>query len=228
MGAGTPETHFERHFTFEDWGREDEGQFLDYADFIVDVVRNSSGTEPVTEVKISTARVNSVTMSLPEFRERIDEYPLDRPVFTKVHAIAPDGSVSVSFGRPGAAYGGRGDTVVKGVTIVGADKASVEGAKARIKQDGEGRIERRHREQAAEIERERQAQVTRDMIEADRQRGKEHSRSPKSPTPPEESKPSLDKHAGRSRIKKVLYDPWVIGVTLVILAAVLTLLLKTN
>lgn len=226
MSAETPETHFERHFTFEDWDREDEDQFLDYADFIVDVVRESSGTEPVTEVKISTARVTPATMSLPEFRKRIDEYPLDRPVFTKVHAVAPDGSVSVSFGRPGSTYGGGSDTVVKGVTIVGTDKTSVEGAKARIKQDGEGRIERRHRERAAEVERERQARVARDMIKADMQRGRSRPRKP--PTPPEGSKPAPDKHAGRSRIRKVLYDPWVIGVALVILAAVLALVLRTN
>jgi hypothetical protein len=207
-----------RTFTFENWPVESEDEFVSYAEWLVGVVRdNSAGDEPGTSVAVLRSGNSEWEMPLAEFRARLDEFPFDDMFSATLTVRAGDGGVAADVSRPGFGL----ELATKVVNIAGTDKARVEGVKAQVRQDGEGRIERLKEAKAkaaadADFKRQEAAagigDVAGQIIRADRQRAEEREQrqQPRQKPPPPKEPPSDSED--RSAAKRFFYNPYTIAI----------------
>jgi|GEM_PF-5380480 len=231
--------HFSRRYDFTAWPVESETELADYADWLIDIVRHACETEPEVVFSVHIAGRGDEEMPLDEFGERFDEFPLDKIFSAALTTWDPHQTVGLSFEMKKTFGGGSS----AGVEVSGTDKERVLKVKTKVREEGDARMDARKQRpleakarEDADVDFKRQeaavgiSDPAGDIFRAEFQRERERSgqTGPRDrPESPKETKPVSDKHANRSQLKKLLYDPWVIGVTLVVLAAVLALILNT-
>jgi hypothetical protein len=238
MGEPPPQ-HFSRRYDFTAWPVESESELADYADWLIDIVRHAVESKPEVTFSVHVTGREDEEIPLNEFRERFDEFPLNKIFSASLTTWDPHQTVGLSFEMKRAFGGGSR----AGVEVSGTDKERVLKIKTKVREEGDARMDaqKQHLHDAkakedadADFKRQEAAvgigDVAGDILRAEFQRERERSGRTgpcNGPESPKETKPVSDKHANRSRLKKILYDPWVIGVTLVVLAAVLALIVNT-
>lgn len=239
MGEPKPETH-SRIYEFDGWPVDSSEELADYADWLIDLVRQASTSDP--EVKL-TIRIlgrgpfEGEKVLVEELRERIDEFPLDK--FTSATLEVREGDALALTLKLDEQWLGMGGA---SVAVNGTDKARVQSIKDRVKEEGDARIEAARKKVAEaaakqkadeDFKRQQEAagigpppEVTRAIFEAERKREQERNRRPppkprKRPAPSPAPTPEPSSPKQESRLRRFFYNPWTvaIGSGLILLAA---------
>jgi hypothetical protein len=196
MGEPTPQTH-KRRFDFPFWPVKSESELADYAEWLIDLVRNQGGLEPEVKLDINLlGRDREPPIPLGEFRERFDEFPFDKIFAASLDARSPDEKLTLEFRMTT----GMVSSKAAAVTVTGTDKESVQGIKAKVREEGEVRIARM-READSKAAREL-GEVVGDIFRAEAKREQDRQRvsqRKKSPPTPEQHKAAPNANPQKSR-----------------------------
>jgi chemotaxis protein histidine kinase CheA len=205
-----PKQTYKRHYEFDRWPLESASDLADYAEWLTDLVRQATETEPRAELRLNVlSRSHEPPVPVEELRERLDEFPLDKLYEGTLVAITDE--LSLTLELKDHVLGTR-ETLV---TVTGTDKDAVNRIRQTVQEEGEARVEAEDRRQAdaaakkkAEVEAARQKEVfgigdpnvARDIIEADAKRRREmerrpapRSKKPPAPSPAPRQSPAEDR-----------------------------------
>jgi hypothetical protein len=230
-----PKQTYTRHYEFDRWPLESVSDLADYAEWLTDLVRQATETEPRAELRLSVlSRSYEPPVPIEELRERLDEFPLDKLDEGTLVAITDELSLTVEL--KDHVLGTR-ETLV---TVAGTDKNIVNRIRQTVQEEGDARVEAEDHRQAeaaakreAEVEAARQKEafgigdpnVARDIIEADANRRREMERRPASkpketpaPSPAPQPSPTEDRTLWQA-IKDVDNVVLLVGTFVVTVAA---------
>jgi hypothetical protein len=223
MGEPIPQS-YKRHFDYPFWPVESESELADYAEWLIDLVRHESSTEPGIRFDISIlGRDRESPIPLAEFRERFDEFAFDKIFSASLDAWAPDGGLRLEFRMETRMVGAKKANVI----VTGTDKHQVQQIKTKVRKEGEARIARirkRNSEAAAEV-----GSVAAEILQADAKRGQARQKAtPRAQTPEinhsqKSGSNQVVRKAGKrkSLSKRVLDNPYTIQIVGGLIAAVI-------
>ncbi len=138
MGEPLPQ-NFSRRYDFTAWPVESESELADYADWLIDIVRHAGESEPEVVFSVDIAGRGDEEMPLDEFRERFDEFPLDKIFSATLTTWDPHQTVGVGFEMKKTFGGGSGAAV----EVSGTDKEHVLKVKTKVREEGDARMDAR-------------------------------------------------------------------------------------
>ncbi len=186
---------YTRVYEFALWPFDSTSDLADYAEWMTDLVRQAASVEPraALSFNILGPRGPEPPVPLDELRERVDEFPLDKVL--EVSLEVRTDNLSLTLALNDHVLGSRESSV----TIIGADKDTVNRIKTQVQEEGEARIETEQRRKgaaeaqakaAADFKRQEAAtgigDTTQAIFEAEAQRERQQSQRKRQlrPTPP--------------------------------------------
>jgi hypothetical protein len=138
---GEPATPiYTRIYKFALWPFDSTTDLANYAEWVTDLVRQAAQVEPSAVLSLNVlTRGTEPPMPVDELRDRIDEFPLDK-VFQGSLEVRTD-DLSLTLALNDHVLGNRESSV----TVVGADKDTVDRIKSKVQEEGEARIEAEER-----------------------------------------------------------------------------------
>jgi len=222
MGEPIPQS-YKRHFDFPFWPVESESELADYAEWLIDLVRHESNTEPGTRFDIRVlGRDREPPLPLAEFRERFDEFPFNKIFSVSLDAWNPDESLKLEFRMETRMVGAKKATV----TVNGNNKLRVQRIKTKVREEGDARIARIRKAQskaAAEI-----GAVAGEIFQAEakREQDRQQAAAPKKSSPPAKmAEPHSTSELKQSEFKRLINHPVAIGLFVTIVGSVIAALI---
>jgi hypothetical protein len=226
---GEPNHIYSRHFDFPVWPVASASELADYAEWLIDLVRQEISAEPEITLNVQVfGRDSEPSIPLDEFRERFDEFPFDKVFGASLDVWNPRRSLTLEFGLNSSILGD--NTAV--VTVSGTDKERVQRIKSRVREEGEARLKLLREAEArakadADFERQKAAagigDVAGAIFEAEAKRERERNRrsalrevtTSKEPEPPNSP----------SRFNRFIHHPVTIGLIVTVVGSVIAALI---